>query len=238
MLPSLSAHPPLHALALSASLLLATGCSSPQTSSTSGQATTDAVLSAVIPTPSAAPTPSSSVTAAAAPASTPCASASAPPDDSIDNPWCAPVATTAYGAWRPKPTEVLSALAAIKDLGGARGWLAGMAEDCMQRLAQPYFEVMRGVMGGDRFTKYAVTYATSSVEWSGRRFITVRSSARVDGAYTFTMDAVELTPAGPIQVIETCQEDPMSGAGPSGPRVAPPRGWATFPADVKKKLCP
>ena len=113
-----------------------------------------------------------------------------------------------------------------------------MLEDCIQRIGHPYVAVMSGVMSGDRGTPNAILIGIGSVEWNGRRFITVSNDARMGGAFVYTMDAVELTAGGPVQVIETCQDDPLSTAGPSGKRVPPPRGWSTFPEDVRKQLCP
>jgi hypothetical protein len=146
-------------------------------------------------------------------------------------------ATKGYGDWKPTPEEVVAALAALKDFGGAGGWLVSQVRDCMARLDQPYVEVMRGVMTGERGTPDANQLATGSVAWNGRRFITLENTARMGATFVVTMDAVELTPRGPVQVIETCQDDPRSAAGPSGPRVAPPRGWSTFPEEVRARLC-
>lgn len=218
-------------------LLVATmGCPSspaPVESSQTTTASASAAASASVATP-----PSASPWADAGAPCAPCASSAAPPDDSHDNPWCAPVKTMGYGTWKPKPEEVITALGALKGSGGRGGWLASMVGDCMQRIGHPYVEVMSGVMSGERGTPMANTFAVGSVEWKGRKFITLTNTARMHATFVSTVDAVELTPKGAVQVIETCQDDPKSTIGPSGPRVAPPKGWSTFPEEVRKQLCP
>lgn len=209
-------------------LPMMTGCPSSPAPVESSQTTTA----------SASAAPSASAVVRLADAGAPCATVPAPPDDSHDNPWCAPVKTMGYGAWKPKPEEVITALGALKGSGGRGGWLASMVGDCMQRIGHPYVEVMSGVMSGERGTPMANIFAVGSVEWKGRKFITLTNTARMHATFVSTVDAVELTPKGAVQVIETCQDDPKSTIGPSGPRVAPPKGWSTFPEEVRKQLCP
>jgi hypothetical protein len=182
---------------------------------------------------SAAPAPSSS--AAPSASATPSAGA-APPTPHADDVYCRPADDPAVlGAWRATPAEIRAALGKAHFVCAPEGWLLTAVDDCMARLGRVDVVVRFGVLDGDRATPTSCDVTIGTVEWNGRRWVTLDNSIREQATFFGYITSVEMTARGPILSTQGCEVQNGKLAGASHPLV--PAGWKTFPPEVQQRLC-
>jgi hypothetical protein len=190
------------------------------------------VASAPAP-PAPAPAPPPSAIASAAPAPSASASSSA----SADDVYCHPSDDgRMYGAWRPSADDVNAAVAKARFLCAPDGWVAQAVADCIARLGRVDVIVRSGVMDGDRATPQSCDIAVGTVEWNGRRWVTLENSVRDQAAFFGFITSIEMTARGPVPSTSGCERNAANMPGGATHPIVPP-GWKNFPAEVQQRLC-
>lgn len=159
-----------------------------------------------------------------------------PQDETQEDLYCRKNPALKFGAWEATPADIRKALDRVEFVCAPTDWLAEAVSNCMQRMGQTAVTVRYGVFGGDRATPNACDVSVQTAEWRGRKWVTLACDIREDHTFFGYVTALEWTPKGVVTATRGCARD-ESGAVVGAFPYLEPRGWASFPEELKARLC-